>query len=233
MVNLRQLTKELYLFKTSNSSSSSSLLNFLSSAVNGCPWSFTQSRGARVTAIHLRPGNVIETKGKVYQVVDVEHKQRGRGGASMQVELRNIDNGNKQSLRFNTEEAIERVFVEERSFTFLYEEQGKVFLMDPEKFEQLEVPAELFGKAAPYLKDEMRVKLQLYDEKPLSGSIPKQVTCTIKETQAPMKGLTATPRYKKALLDNNLTIQVPAYLDVGEAIIVDTNEDSYITRANK
>ncbi|EEF27623.1 Elongation factor P, putative [Ricinus communis] len=206
MTALHQIRKKL----SESLTSSSSILKLLSSSSSlyTSPWSASQYRGAKVTAIHLRPGNVIETKGKVYQVLEVEHKQRGRGGASMQVELRNIDNGNKQSLRFNTEEAVERVFVQERSFTFLYEEQGKAYLMDPEKFEQLEVPTELFGNAAPYLKEDMQVKLQLYDEAPLSGSIPKQVTCTIKETQPPMKGLTATPRYKKALLDNNVTIQL-------------------------
>ncbi|KDP42070.1 hypothetical protein JCGZ_01858 [Jatropha curcas] len=151
----------------------------------------------------------------------------------MQLELRNIDNGNKESLRFGTEDAVEKVFVEERSFTCLYVERGTAYLMDPEKFEQLEVPMALFGDAAAFLKEDMAVKLQLYDERPLSGSIPKQVTCIIKETQPPMRGLTATPRYKRALLDNNLTVQVPPFLDVGEEIIINTIDNSYVSRANK
>ncbi|XP_065878905.1 uncharacterized protein [Euphorbia lathyris] len=195
--------------------------------LNQSPWSAIQNRGAKVTAIDLRPGNVIETKGKIFQVVDVEHKQRGRGGASMQIELRNVDNGNKQSLRFGTEEAVERVYVEERSFTLLYAESGRAYLMDLQKCEQLEVPTELFGESAQYLKEDIKVKLQLYDETPLSGTIPKQVKYTIKD----MKGLAATPRYKKAILDNDLIIQVPSYLDAGEEIIVDTTEHSFISRA--
>ncbi|KAF2323856.1 hypothetical protein GH714_001579 [Hevea brasiliensis] len=171
-------------------------------------------------------------KRQIYEVVDARHKQQGRGGAMMQVELRNIDGGNKESLRFGTEDAVEKVFVEEKSFTCLYVEHGTAYLMDPEKFEQLEVPTELFGEAAAYLKEEMKVTLQLYDERPLSGSIPKHVTCTIKETPPPVKGLSATPRYKKALLDNNVTILVPPFLEVGEEIVVNTIDNSYMRRAN-
>ncbi|CAK7339090.1 unnamed protein product [Dovyalis caffra] len=154
------------------------------------PWFAIQHRGAKVTAIHLKPGNVIEKSGRIFEVVDAEHKQRGRGGAIMTLELRDVDSGNKQTLRFGTEEAVERVFVEERSFTCLYTERESVYLIDLEKFEQLEVPLSLFGKAAAYLKEEMKVKLQLFDGRPLSGSVPKQVTCTIKETQ----DHAATPR---------------------------------------
>ncbi|OMO82731.1 Translation elongation factor P/YeiP, central [Corchorus olitorius] len=203
--------------------------SFLHSLLSS-PWSASQQRGAKVNAIHLRPGNVIEKSGRIYQVVESEHKQRGRGGAMMQLELRDVDNGNKVSLRFGTEEPVERVFVEQKSFQCLYTENKTAFLIEPETFDQLQVPLDLFGKSAAYLKEEMKVTLQLFDGRPLSASVPKHVTCIIKETQTPMKGVSATPRYKKALLDNGLTVQVPPYLDVGEEIIISTEDDSYLSR---
>ncbi|XP_021891105.1 uncharacterized protein LOC110809546 isoform X2 [Carica papaya] len=172
------------------------------------------------------------TSGHVYRVVEAEHKQQGRGGAMMQVELRDVDTGSKVSLRFGTEEPVERVFVEEKSFTCLYTEHNTAFLIEPDTFEQLEVSLDIFGKAAAYLKDEMKVTLQLYDGRPLSGSVPKHVTFKIKETQPHMKGLTAVPRYKKALLDNGVTIQVPPYLEIGEEIIINTEDGSFVKRAN-
>ncbi|PPD77546.1 hypothetical protein GOBAR_DD25520 [Gossypium barbadense] len=193
-----QLAKRLY-------PSLSTILNLNASThslLSSSPWwSASQHRGVKVNAIHLRPGNVIEKS-------ESEHKQRGRGGALMQVELRDVDNGNKVSLRFGPEEPVERVFVEEKSFTCLYTEKNTAFLIEPETFDQLQVPLDLFGKSAAYLKEEMKVTLQLYDGRPLTASVPKRVTCTIKETQTPMKGVSATPRYKKALLDNGVTVQV-------------------------
>ncbi|XP_061978403.1 uncharacterized protein LOC133699158 isoform X2 [Populus nigra] len=121
------------------------------------PWFAIQHRGVKVNAIHLRPGNVIEKSGRIFEVVDAEHKQRGRGGAILTLELRDVDSGNKQTFRFGAEEAVERVFVEERSFTCLYTEHESVYLMDLEKFEQLEVPLILFGQAAAYLKGTKRL----------------------------------------------------------------------------
>ncbi|KAF5735696.1 Elongation factor P (EF-P) family protein [Tripterygium wilfordii] len=125
----------------------------------------------------------------------------------------------------------EGVFVEEKSFTCLYTESETAFLIEPDTFDQLEVPLDLFGKAASYLKGDMKVRLLLYDDRPLSGSIPKHVTCTVKETQPHVKGISATPRYKKALLDNGLTVQVPPYIENGESIVIKTEDDSFLSRA--
>ncbi|BAF13548.1 Os03g0806400, partial [Oryza sativa Japonica Group] len=86
------------------------------------------------------------------------------------------------------------VFVEEKSFTYLYQEGDNVTLMEPETFEQLEVSKELFGKTAAYLKDEMKVTLQYFDGRPMSASVPPRVTCTVVEAQPHSKGITAQPQ---------------------------------------
>ncbi|KAF9688588.1 hypothetical protein SADUNF_Sadunf01G0003900 [Salix dunnii] len=178
---------------------------------------FTPGLGSQSNTA-LRPGNVIEKSGRIFEVVDAEHKQRGRGGAILTLELRDVDSGNKQTLRFGAEEAVESMFINFKFLTPILE-----------KFEQLEVPLSLFGQAAAYLKEEMKVKMQFFDGRPLSGSIPKQVTCIIKETQ----DHAATPRYKKAVLDNGLIIQVPTYVETGEEVVVNTEDGSFVTRANK
>ncbi|KAM7277681.1 hypothetical protein ACFE04_004815 [Oxalis oulophora] len=193
-------------------------------------WSFTQLRDVRVSAIDVRPGNVIEKSGRIYEVVDVGHRQRGRGGAMMQMEVRDVDSGNKTSLRFGPEDSVEKIFVEEKHFTCLYTEQDHAFIIEPTTYEQLEVPLKLFGKAAAYLTADMKVRIHLFDGRPLSASVPKRVTCTIKETQVNSKGTTVTPRYKKALLDNGLTVQVPPYLEAGEEIFINTEDDSFMSR---
>ncbi|KAJ4971290.1 hypothetical protein NE237_004389 [Protea cynaroides] len=199
----------------------------------GTPWAAVQNRGAKVLGTDVRPGNVVQRKDRVYQVLKAQHTQHGRGGATIQVELRDVDSGNKIIERFRTDEAIERVFVEDKSFTFLYTEGDSIMLMEPNTFEQIEVHKDLFGKAAAYLKDEMKVSLQLYDGKPMSASVPTRITCTVAEAQDPMKGLTATPQYKKVLLDNGLTVQAPSFIRSGDQIVMNTIENTYITRAKE
>jgi len=147
------------------------------------------------------------------------------------VELRDVDTGNKITERFRTDEALERVFVEEKSFTYLYQEGDTVMLMEPETFEQIEVSKDLFGKAAAYLKDEMKVNLQYFDGRPMSATVPPRVTCTVVEAQPNTKGLTAQPQYKRVVLDNGLTVLAPPFIAAGEKIVISTADDSYMTRA--
>ncbi|KAM0827207.1 hypothetical protein ACQ4PT_068350 [Festuca glaucescens] len=180
------------------------------------PWAATQRRGAKMLGS---------------DVIKYNHSHQGRGGATIQVELRDVDTGNKTVERFRTDEALERVFVEEKSFTYLYHEGDNVALMEPSTFEQLEVSKELFGKAAAYLKDEMKVTLQYFDGRPLSGSVPPRVTCTVVEAQPNTKGLTAQPQYKRVVLDNGLTVLAPPFIEVGESMVISTVDDSYMTRA--
>nr|GEV01661.1 triacylglycerol lipase-like 1 [Tanacetum cinerariifolium] len=147
----------------------------------------------------VRPGNVIERKGKVYQVVKAQHSTQGRGGAIIQVELRDVDSGNKVNERFRTDETVEKVYVEAKSYTYLYtdEETDSVVLMEPKTFVQLDVPKHLFGDSLAYLKDDITVSVELYNDKPMSASVPKRVTCTVVEAQAAMKGMGATPQSKR------------------------------------
>ncbi|KAL6893868.1 hypothetical protein ACP4OV_007966 [Aristida adscensionis] len=190
------------------------------------PWAATQRRGAKMLGSDVKLGNVIQRRG----VIKAQHSHQGRGGATIQVELRDVDTGNKITERFRTDEALERVFVEEKSFTYLYQEGDTVTLMEPETFEQLEVSKELFGKAVAYLKDEMKVSLQYFDGRPMSASVPQRVTCTVVEAQPHTKGLTAQPQYKRVLLDNGLTVLAPPFIEAGEKIVVSTADDSYMTR---
>ncbi|XP_042405352.1 elongation factor P-like isoform X1 [Zingiber officinale] len=196
------------------------------------PWAALQSRGAKILGTDVRPGKIVQRKGRIYQVLKAQHTQHGRGGATIQVELRDVDTGNKVTERFRTDEAIESVFVEEKSFTYLYQEGNLVTLMDrPSTFEQVEVQKEMFGKAAAYLKEDMEVTLQYYDNKLMSASIPLRVKCKVVEAQPNAKGITASPQYKRVVIDNGITVLAPPFVDIGEEIMVNTTDDSYITRA--
>ncbi|KAJ7955435.1 Elongation factor P [Quillaja saponaria] len=196
------------------------------------PWSAVQLRGIKVSGSDVRVGNVIEKQGRIYEVLKVDHSHEGRGKATMKVELRDVNHGNKVTQRLATDEGVERVFVEEKTFLYMCTDRdGTVVLLDPSSLDQLEVSKDLFGKKAIYLQEEMKVKVQVYDEVPLSASVPKRVTCTVKEAQPNIKGIGATPRNKKVVLDNGLTIEVPPHVVVGDAVVVNTDEDYYIERA--
>ncbi|RYR28267.1 hypothetical protein Ahy_B01g052384 isoform A [Arachis hypogaea] len=222
------------------------------------PWSTLQSRGIKVSASDVRVGNIIEKQGRFFEVLKADHSHEGRGKATIKVELRDIAQGNKVTHRMNTDDNIERAFVNEKTFMYMcMDHDGTVVLMDPNTFDQIEVSRDLFGKNASYLQGEMKVKVQFFDEKPLSASVPKRVTCTVKE------GIAATPRYmtlsivkldsnvfpisdtiyrlpkylsrlllwnKKVVLENGIIVEVPPHIVAGDAIVINTEDDSYLER---
>ncbi|CAH9094556.1 unnamed protein product [Cuscuta europaea] len=197
------------------------------------PWSTAQYRGFKLNGADVKPGNVIQRKGKIYQVVKAQHTSQGRGGAIVQVELRDVDSGTKVNERFRTDEAIERVFAAEKTYTYLYtdDETGNIVLMEPDTYAQLDVPQHLFGDSYVYLQDDMKVSVQLYDERPMSASIPSRVTCTVAEAQIQVKGASVTPQYKRVVLDNGLTIMVPGHILSGDRIVVNTTDNTYMYKA--
>ncbi|KAD5803521.1 hypothetical protein E3N88_14881 [Mikania micrantha] len=199
------------------------------------PWSanqirFAKARGSDVSsfALYALDQEMLLSE----KVVKAQHSTQGRGGAIIQVELRDVDSGNKVNERFRTDETVEKIFVEAKSYTYLYtdEESETVVLMEPNTFIQLDVPKHLFGNSLAYLKDDITVSVELFNDRPMSASVPKRVTCTVVEAQVPMKGMGATPHTKKVLLDNGLKVEVPPHIITGDKILIDTTDDSYISR---
>ncbi|KAH9552930.1 hypothetical protein CY35_09G093400 [Sphagnum magellanicum] len=157
-----------------------------------CLWR-QQTRQVKVNGSEVKPGNVIDHKGRIFQVLKTQHTQQGRGGATIQVELRDLASGLKSSERLRTSESIERVFVEDKTYTFLYAEGDSIILMEPKSFEQVTLLRNLLGTGAAYLADGMEVVVQLYDGQPFSAKVPARVTCSVIEAEPYFKGQTATP----------------------------------------
>lgn len=192
-----------------------------------------QQRGVKVNGSDVKLGNIIEKNGHLYEVIKAQHTQHGRGGATIQVELRDLDSGLKSTERLRTSETIERVHVEDRSFHYLYEDGDIIFVMDPKTFEQVELPKEIFGKRAAYLADGMPVTVSFHEGRALSASLPTRVTCRVVQAEPSFKGQSASAQYKKLILENGRTVMGPTYLDVGDKIVVNTLEESYMARASK
>jgi elongation factor P len=156
----------------------------------------------------------------------------GKGGAYNQVELKNLIDGTKLNERFRSAETVEKVRLEQKDFTFLYEQDEALVFMDSESYEQLELQKDFVGDRAAFLQDGMTVTVELYEEKPIGISLPDQVTLEITEADPVVKGQTAASSYKPAVLENGVRVLVPPFISAGERIVVDTNEITYLRRAD-
>jgi elongation factor P len=156
---------------------------------------------------------------------------RRSSGAFNQVEMKNLIDGTKLNERFRASETVERIRLEQKDFQFLYEQGEALVFMDLESYEQLELQKEFVGDRRAFLQDGMMVTVELYDERPIGIALPDHVTLTIAEADPVVKGQTAASSYKPAILENGVRILVPPFISSGERVVVDTNELTYLRRA--
>ena len=185
----------------------------------------------RVIASSIRKGNVIEQDGKLYVVVSAENIHPGKGTPVSQIEMRRISDGVKISERYKTTDQVEKATIEERNFTFLYEDGDGFHFMNPETYDQVQVSKDVIGDAAAYLQERMTVKLSTHDVNVVSIALPQRVTLEVVETEPVTKGQTASSSYKPAVLSNGLRTTVPPHIAVGTRIVVMTEDGSYSERA--
>jgi elongation factor P len=187
---------------------------------------------AKINGNEIRPGNVIEHNGGLWVAVKTNAVKPGKGGAYNQVELKNLIDGTKLNERFRSAETVEKVRLEQKDFTYLYEQGEALVFMDAESYEQLELQKDFVGERAAFLQDGMQVTVELYEERPIGISLPDQVTLEVSEADPVVKGQTAASSYKPAVLENGIRVLVPPFISAGERIIVDTNEITYLRRAD-
>ncbi|MCS6986668.1 MAG: elongation factor P [Sphingomonadaceae bacterium] len=186
----------------------------------------------KISGVDIRPGNIIEYEGSLWRAVKTQHVQPGKGGAYMQVEMKNVLDGRKTNVRFRSSETVERVRLDTKEFQFLYAEGDGLVFMDKDTFEQVQLPRDLLGEAAAFLTDGMDVTMELHEERPISVQLPEQVECTVAEADAVVKGQTASASYKPAVLDNGVRILVPPHIERGDRIVVDVYAQAYVRRAD-
>lgn len=186
----------------------------------------------KITANSIRQGNIIEYKNRLWMVIkQPEHTMPGKGGAFVQVEMKDIKSGTKLNERFRSTEYIEKARVEEKSYQYLFADGEFLTLMDSETFDQIQINKSLLGDKIHFLKDNMNLILETYQEDPISVILPETVVLEVVEAEPVVKGQTAAASYKPAILENGIRVMVPPFIEAGIKIIVRTEDASYVERA--
>ncbi|MBK8009238.1 MAG: elongation factor P [Rhizobiales bacterium] len=185
----------------------------------------------KINGNEIRPGYVIEYQNTLWVAVKTMAVKPGKGPAYNQVELKNLIDGRKLNNRFGSDEKVERGRLEQKDFQYLYKEGESLVFMDTETYDQIQLAEEFVGERALFLQDGMQVTLEMHDERPIGIKLPDYVTLQIVEADPVVKGQTAASSYKPAKLENGLRVMVPPFIASGEKVVVDTNEITYVRRA--
>ena len=186
---------------------------------------------AKVIASSVRKGNVLDLDGKLAVVIHAENIHPGKGTPVTQLDMRRISDGVKVSERYRTTEQVERAYVEDREFQYLYQDGDGFHFMNPETYDQIPVSKDIVGDQAAYLQENMKVTLSTHEGVVLAVELPQRAILEVVETEPTVKGQTASSSYKPALLSNGVRTMVPPHIAPGTRIVVMTADGSYVERA--
>ena len=184
----------------------------------------------KILGNEIKSGMIIEHKNDLWSVLKTQHVKPGKGGAFNQVELKSVKKGTKLNERFRSSDSVERAILDDKKFNFLYEDEKNCHFMDQNNFEQIQVNKVLLGEKSKLLKENMEVNVQFHDEEALSVDLPSSIELKIENTDAAIKGQTASSSYKPATLENGIKIMVPPFINSDDKIVLDTRTLEYIKK---
>ena len=186
----------------------------------------------KITAFEVRVGNLLEIDKSLWKVLRKNHVKPGKGGAFVQLEMKDVVAGTKRNERFRSEDKVEKAHVEFRKMQYLYEEGDRYVFMDMETYDQLELDSSELEDQIGFLIPDLEVQINLYNSSPIGVELPDNVALEVIETETVVKGQTAAGSSKPATVETGIRVNVPTFVNVGDKVKVSTDNGTYIERAN-
>ena len=173
----------------------------------------------------------IRYEGQPYKVIAAEfHPGQGKMGGVTHSQLRNLATGTLWEHSFRAELKIEEMQLEKHNLEFLYADAGNCCFMDPQTYEQVEIPAAVIGEQARFLLAQMQIPVEFLEGRPVSVVFPDIIEVRIADTAPPQHQQQVSTR-KPAVLENGIEIMVPQFIKTGDLIRLEVQSLKYIDRA--
>ncbi|MDC6448331.1 elongation factor P [Alphaproteobacteria bacterium] len=188
----------------------------------------------KIDGNQIKVGNILEINSKLWRVLKTQHTQPGKGGAYLQVEMKEIREGTKMNERFRSSESVERAILDDKVCQYLYSENNKFVFMDNSTYEQVEIGKDIISEdQSKFLIESNNINLQFYEDSVVGIELPDNVILKVEETEAVVKGQTATSSYKPAILTGGIKTSVPPFISTEDFIVISTTDSSYLEKAKK
>ena len=179
----------------------------------------------------LKKGTVFQLESIPYKVVDYNQKVMGRGGSIVNVRIKSLLDGRVLEKTFKGNEQLDSADVSSQNVSYLYSNDNKFYFMDSVRYEQFELPADVVGDQAGYLKEGDLVIAQFFGGQVINIELPKNVPLKVTYTEDVVRGDTTSNVLKDATLETGITIKVPSFIKQNDIIKVDTRTGSYLERS--
>ena len=186
-----------------------------------------------IQATQLKKGMCIKHDNDLWRIVEAQHKTPGNLRGMVQARIRNLKTGSISDHRFRSVDMVERAILDESEMEYLYRDGDMYHFMNNETFEQLGLSDEVLGSAVPYLIPNLKLAIEFYEGRPVGIDLPLNVVMKVMETEPGIKGASVSNVGKPAKMETGLIVQVPAFINEGDVIRIDTATGSYVERVNK
>ena len=186
-----------------------------------------------IQATQLKKGMCIKHENDLYRIVSTQHITPGNWRGMVQTKIRNLKTGSISEHRFRSEDRVERAILDETEMEYLYADGDMYHFMNNETFEQVGLSSEILGEAVDYLIPNIKLAIEFYEGRPVGIELPLTVEMKIVETEPGIKGASVSNVGKPAKMETGLVVQVPAFINEGDVIRIDTATRSYIERVNR
>ena len=186
-----------------------------------------------IQATQLKKGMCIKHDNDLYRIVDAQHKTPGNLRGLVQAKIRNLKTGAISDHRFRSVDMVERAILDEAEMEYLYRDGDLYHFMNNESFEQVGLSDEVLGNAVHYLTPNIKLAIEFYEGRPVGIDLPLTVEMKVMETEPGIKGASVSNVGKPAKMETGLVVQVPAFINEGDVIRIDSSTGSYVERVNK
>lgn len=178
----------------------------------------------------FRTGLTIVVDGGLFRVLDFQHVKPGKGAAFVRSKLRNLRNGSVMEKTFRAGEKVEKAQIDNNKMQYLYASGDNYVFMNTETYDQIELTENQIKDELKFLLENMEVSIMSYEGEILGVDLPNTVVLEVIETEPGIKGDTASGGSKPAKVQTGLVVQVPFFVNVGDKLVINTDEGSYVSR---
>jgi len=186
-----------------------------------------------IEAANLKAGTFMKKEEEIFKVLEIEIKAGpARFSSHVHIKLLNVKTGKIVEMKTPPEEKLEDLAIEIALLEYLYQDEDNFCFMNPQTYEQFEIPGHMFEHFKEFLKEGTALKFEIYQGTPISVIIPETVELKVVSAGGGVKGETDAT-YKNAILENNMEILVPHFIKEGDVIKVSTSTKRYMERVHK
>ncbi len=184
-----------------------------------------------ITTNNFKTGLTIQHESNIYQIIEFQHVKPGKGPAFVRSKLRNLRTGTITDKTWRAGEKVETAMIEKLPMQYIYAEGEKYVFMNTDTYEQREIHQDQIEYEQNFLKEGMDVNVIVFENELLGLDLPEKVELIVTETVPGVRGNTVSNTTKDAVVETGYKLQVPLFINEGEAIIINTHTGKYSTKA--